>query len=286
MAKFNLIKLRYYFLLLFGLTAILIWLAVFTQSPSQLLEVNFFDVGQGSAIFIEAPNKNQVLIDGGPDSSILNKLGQAMPFYDREIDVLILTHPDSDHLNGLIDVLRRYRVNLIIENGIADSSAAYGIWHNLIKEKNIPVEVASVGKSVILADGLRLDILSPLHSLANADLKNTNTSSIVGRLVYGDTSFLLTGDADQAVEWQMINNRFNLNSDVLGVGHHGSKTSTSEQFLQAVTPQFAAIQVGKNNKFGHPHQEILQRLKDILILRTDIDKDIKFTSDGKNISYY
>lgn len=277
---------KYFLLIGLSITAVLIWTAVFGQAADNNLKVYFFDVGQGSAIFIEAPNKNQILIDGGPDETIVAKLGEVMPFYDRSIDLLILTHPDADHLNGLIEVLRRYEVKQVLETGVSDSSTAYQVWHNLIAEKKIPVTIAQAGEKIKIAGGIEMDVLYPLFSLKDKTLSDTNGGSIVSRLVYGQDSFLFTGDADQKIEWQMISFGSNLDSDVLGVAHHGSKNSTSESFLAKVTPEAAIIQVGQNNKYGHPSQEILQKLKNIIMLRTDINNDVKLKSDGKNISYH
>ncbi len=279
-------KLVYALLFFLFIAAILVWSAVFYQSPTNLLKVHFFDVGQGSAVFIEAPDKNQVLIDGGPDDKIVSKLGRVMPFYDRTIDLVILTHPDADHLNGLIEVLKRYKVKEVLETGVADNSAAYQIWHGLIKQKQIPLKWAHYGEVVALASGVKMDILYPFDNLVGKSVKNSNETSIIGRLSYGKNSFLLTGDADNMAEQQLLMAGINIDSDVLEVAHHGSKSSTGDQFLAKVTPRIATIQVGKNNKFGHPHQEVLQKLKDILTLRTDINKDIKITSDGENINYY
>jgi len=180
---------------------ILVWTAASGQLPNDNLQVDFFDVGQGAAIFIEAPNKNQILIDGGPDETIVKKLGEVMPFYDRSIDLLILTHPDADHLTGLIEVVKRYQVGQIIETGVIDNSAAYQLWQQLIEEKKIPVIIAKAGEVVRIADDLNLDILYPQIDLQNKEVADMNSSSIVSRLVYGQNSFLFTGDAGQAVAW-------------------------------------------------------------------------------------
>ena len=251
------------------------------QAP---LKIVFFDVGQGNSVFIEAPNKNQILIDGGPGSQILNKLGQAMPFFDRDIDALVLTHPDADHLNGLIDVLKKYKVDKIIEPCVVDSSAAYGEWNKLIEEKKIYKTCAKFGQKIKLDKGVELNILYPLQSLEGASLKNTNDASIAAKLFYGENKILLVGDAEEKTEYQLINSGVDLKSQILQVGHHGSKSSTSENFLKAVNPEIAIIQVGKNNRYGHPAQEVLGRLKNISakIFRTDLDGDIEFLCDEHN----
>ncbi|MFH0852371.1 MAG: ComEC/Rec2 family competence protein [bacterium] len=265
-----------------GMAAVFIWLTIFAKAESGLLEVHFLDVGQGKAIFIEEPGGSQILIDGGPDNSVLQKLSEEMPFYDRDIDLLILTHPDADHLNGLIEVLKRYSIGRIIETGITDPSANYGIWHNLIKEKNIPLVIARAGQEVKIGDGFLLAILFPGQNLAGQSFKNTNSSSIVARLVYGKNSFLFTGDAEEPTEAYLVGSGAMVDSDVLDVGHHGSKNSTSQEFVEAVSPQDAVIQVGAANRYGHPAQEALERLKGIKVLRTDLCGNITFFSDGQN----
>lgn len=260
--------------------AILVWSAVFARAQSGLLEVHFFDIGQGKAIFIETPDGNQILIDGGPDNSVLEKLSGQMPFFDREIDLIILTHPDSDHLNGLVEVLKRYTVDKIIETGVQDPSGEYQAWHILIREKDIPVTFALAGEKIKIGDGFALEILYPNRSLVGQTFSNTNQSSIVARLIYGKNSILLTGDAEASTEAYLVGSGANLDSDILDVSHHGSKNSTSQEFLETVTPQVVIIQVGKGNRYGHPHQETLQRLNGIKVLRTDLCGDIKILSDG------
>lgn len=245
------------------------------------VKITFFDVGQGNSVFIEASNNNQVLIDGGPGSQILNKLGETMLFFDRNIDVVILTHPDADHLNGLVDVLEKYEIGEIVEPCINESSAAHGEWNKLIEEKKIPRTCAKFGQKIKLAKNIELNILYPFESLAGMNLKNTNDSSLVIKMSYGENKILLTGDAEEKTEYQLINSGVGLEAQILQVGHHGSKSSTSENFLKAVNPKTAVIQVGKNNRYGHPSQEVLGRLKNISpkIFRTDVDGDIEFLCD-------
>ncbi|OGZ33332.1 MAG: hypothetical protein A2174_00615 [Candidatus Portnoybacteria bacterium RBG_13_41_18] len=259
----------------------MVWTAVFARGQSGSLEVHFFDIGQGKAIFIETPDGNQVLIDGGPDNSVLAKLSQAMPFYDRDIDLLILTHPDSDHLNGLVEVLKRYAVGKIIESGIIDSSAEYQAWHELIKEKNIPVVGALAGQKIKIGDDFVLEILYPNRSLSGQNFSNTNDSSIVSRLDYGQNSFLFTGDTEEKAENYLVGSGVNINADILDVSHHGSKNATGEEFLGAVSPDAAVIQVGASNRYGHPAPETLDRLEGIQVFRTDLCRDINIFSDGQ-----
>lgn len=276
---FQKIKNNFGWVILVGLLsgAVFVWLAVWELAPGNKVKIDFFDVGQGSAILIEASNNNQVLIDGGPGDAVLAKLGQALPFFDKKIELLILTHPDADHLSGLVEVLRRYEVGQILETGIADNTAEYSAWNDLIKEKNIAVVFARAGQIVKIADNLAIEILYPFSKISGQDFsKNTNATSIVGKIFYGQNTILFTGDAEGSAESPLVFSGLNLKADILVVGHHGSKSSTSEEFLTAVAPKIAVIQVGAKNKYGHPAPEVLERLKGVNVFRTDLDKDIDF----------
>jgi competence protein ComEC len=279
-------KIIVYILSVLLLAIVLIWAQVFDFSPASILGVDkeqrlkviFFDVGQGSAVFVEASNSNQALIDGGPGSQILGKLGGVMPFFDRSIDIIILTHPDADHINGLVEVLEKYDAGGIIDPCIDDSSAAYSRWKKLIEKKKIKRFCAVSGKKIRLAGNTEINILYPFSPLAGRSFKNTNDSSVVAKIVYGESSILLTGDAEEKTEYQLVNSGDNLKSQVMQVGHHGSKSSTSDSFLKSVSPETAVIQVGAQNRYGHPAQEVLSRLKNIRaeVFRTDTDGDISF----------
>jgi len=237
-------------------------------------KIYFFDVGQGDSILIQNEKNTQILIDGGPSKKVLEKLGDVMPFYDRTLELVILTHPDKDHLFGIVEVLKRYNVEKIIFPDIQDNSAGYQEFLKLVQAKNIPI-IFPNGQERIIFSGGYLDILYPLKNFQNQKLKNTNDASIITRLVFKNQSFLLTGDADQKIEKNLIKNNLYLSSNILKVGHHGSKNSTSDIFLQAVSPQEAVISVGKNS-YGHPHQEILNKLENIIIKRTDQDGDVLY----------
>lgn len=275
-------KIPYLILAALSLVAVFVWLAIFEVASSDKVKIDFLDVGQGSAVLILAPGDNQVLIDGGPSDAVLTKLGQVLPIFDRRIELLILTHPDADHLSGLVEVLKRYEVGQILETGIVDNSTVYQAWSNLIKAKNIPVIFAQAGDIVKIADNLAIKILYPLGKINGQDFsKNTNATSIVGKIIYGQNSVLFTGDAEGSVEHPLVFSGVNLEADILVVGHHGSKNSTSAEFLAAVSPKIAVIQVGAKNKYGHPTQEVLDRLKTegAKIFRTDLDKDVNFECD-------
>jgi len=276
------IKNKIGFLILAALAAaaIFVWSTVFAKPADEKVKIDFFDVGQGEALFIDAPNNNQILVDGGPSDVILNKLGSALPFFDRKIELVILTHPDSDHLSGLIEVLKRYEVGEVLETGIEDSTSQYAAWNDLIKEKNIPVVFARAGQIVKISDNLAIKILYPLAKINGEDYsKNTNNTSIMGKVFYGQNSLLFTGDAEGVEENSLLLSGSDLKADILQVAHHGSKNSTVQEFLAAVAPQFAVIQVGAKNRYGHPTQEVLERLKGVKVLRNDLDGDIEFVCD-------
>ncbi len=262
---------------------VFVWYAVFAESRSGLM-VTFLDVGQGDAIFIQAENGNQVLLDGGVNKKVLSELGKVMPFYDRSIDMVVETHPDEDHIGGLADVLKHYSVELIMESGVDSGSAVYQEIKNVAAEKGIKNILARRGMKINLDKGAYLLILFPDRDVSKLD---SNYGSIVAKLVYGKNSFFLTGDSPAGIEEYLVSlDAKNLKSDVLKVSHHGSDTSTSEIFLGYVSPEYAVISVGKDNKYGHPRPEILERLKKFgaEILRTDENGAIKMKSDGNNIT--
>ena len=264
------------------LIAVMVWIFVFTEARVGFLKVKFLDVGQGDAEFIETPDKKQVLIDGGPDLSVLEKLGRAMPFYDRYIDLIILTHPEADHLNGLIEIVKRYDIGAIIMTGVFRNTDQYKEFLNIIKNKKISVYLAKSGGEIDFGNNIKMDILYPFDNLKGKVISDSNNTSIVAKLIYGNFETLFTGDIEKGVENKLIKSGLNLKSDILKIAHHGSKTSSGEEFLKAVNALMAVIEVGKDNRYGHPHQEVLERLKNLQIFQTGRDGDIKIISDGEN----
>lgn len=263
---------------------IFIWQEVFDWLFNPYLKVIFFNVGQGDAIFIVSPQKHQILIDGGPNSIILEKLAKEMPFWDRSIDLIILTHPEHDHIAGLLEVLKRYKVENILWTGVIRDTAEYKEWLRLIKRENSELRIAKAEQK-IKAREVHFDILNPFENLSGRKIKNVNNTSVIAKLVFDKKSFLFSGDAYKSVERKLIARGLALDSDVLKVGHHGSKTSSAEEFIEKVLPEIAVISAGKNNRYGHPHQQTLDTLEKygVETLRTDINGDIKIISDGKNI---
>lgn len=261
------------------------WKIVWDLSQNRDFIADFLNVGQGDSIFIETPDSQQILIDGGPDSKILEKLGKEMRFYDRTIDLIILTHPEKDHLAGLLEVLKRYKVKNILWTGVVRDTAEWQEWINLIKKEKAEIKIAKTGARIILkkeSPEIFIDILNPIDDWSGKELKDSNDSSIVANLTVGENSFLFTGDIGFAIEKQL--EKENIYADVLKIAHHGSKYSSSEDFLRNVLPKFAVIEVGENN-YGHPTDEVLARLNNFGIetLRTDQDGDIKIISDGNNL---
>ncbi|MEK7519600.1 MAG: ComEC/Rec2 family competence protein [Patescibacteria group bacterium] len=278
----------------FFFSNIITWGAVWDLNNPQVLEVNFLDVGQGDATLIKTPQNHQILIDGGPDSSILEKLGKEMPFWDRSIDLIILTHPHQDHLAGFIDVLKNYRVENILWTGVSANTAVFEQWERAIMAEEAKIYIAEL-RQKITAGQVILEVIHPFESLekekfkdqADEEFGNTliDKTSLVLLVSFKENTFLFTGDAPKSVEKELMERPINLKADVLKVGHHGSRTSTADEFLQKVLPDFTVISSGKKNRYGHPHQETLDTLKnyDISVLRTDQQGDVEIISNGKNL---
>jgi len=259
---------------------ILAWVWVLAEEYQEFLEVNFYDVGQGDAIFIETPAKKQILVDGGPDLTILEKLGKELPFWDRYIDLVVLTHPEYDHISGLIEVIKRYEIGGILTTGVVRDTAEYKEWERIIEKENVPIYIARAGGMIDLGDNIKLFILHPFENLAGQEIKRSNNTSIVAQLAYKDFEVLLTGDIEKKVEKELINTGINLQSDVLKIAHHGSKTSSAKEFINTVSPIVAIIQAGQDNPYGHPHDSVLKTLSSITTFITGHDGDIEILSDG------
>lgn len=262
-----------------------ILLLIVRQTESQgLLEVIYFDVGQGDSILIKTPSHHTILIDGGPGTSVVSKLGNYLPFYQQKIDLIILTHAHEDHLAGLIGVVNKYEVGQVIYSDVEYSSSSYKEWQSIMEIKEMVVTEPVVGQEYKFGDVV-LKILHPFEKY-NETPEDINDTSVVSRLTYQDTSFLFTGDASIDVEDELLENNINVSSNVLKVAHHGSKYSSSFDFLEAVSPSYAVIQSGAGNSFGHPHKLILNKLNgyNIEILRNDEMGDIVLTSNGLDIN--
>lgn len=232
-------------------------------------------------MYVEAPNGNQLLYDAGPPSgAVLSALSAVMPFYDRSIDVAVLSHPDMDHIGGFADVFARYDVDVLLESGASSTNGVFEVVEGKIATHHIPRFIAKRGMSIELGDGVFADILYPDRDTTKME---TNSTSIVMRLRYGSTSFLLSGDLPQLEEDHLVSlDGESLRSDILKLGHHGSRTSSSGRWLRAVSPSIAVASAGKDNRYGHPHKEVTDTLSSfgIPILVTWQEGTIIFTSDG------
>lgn len=281
---------RLFFGTVFALVAanIFAWNVVVSERRGDELTVAFLNVGQGDAIFIEAPNGNQIIFDGGPNGKILTELSEMIPFYDRTIDMIVVTNPDKDHYAGFLDLLARYEVEKFMEAGTKTSTILYGELKKSVDREGSEKLIAQRGMKIELDQerGIYIEVLFPDGDVSKL---KTNDGSIIAKLVYGDTSVMLTGDAPDTTENKVVQldgEKDALRSNVLKVGHHGSKTSTSEEFLKEVLPKYAVISSGKGNRYGHPTDEVIDILKkyNVEILRTDELGTIIMKSDGRKIS--
>ena len=259
---------------------------------SNLLSVHFINVGQGDSILIQTPYKQNILIDGGGTPFNDFDIGQqiVIPYLRRlginRIDLLVLTHPDIDHLEGLLPVLREIKVNMVIDSGITNQHNAYLAFISLIKkDENITYYQARADDIIRLGPDLEILVLNSLNLLAYGNESNFNNHSIVLKLLYKNTGFLFTGDIEEIVEIDLLSQKDLLRSDILKVAHHGSITSSTELFMEKVQPKVAIISVGLNN-FNHPHEEVVKRLKDQCqqVFRTDRNGTVLISSNGQK--YY
>lgn len=251
---------------------------VITFFRPPLLRITFYAVGQGDGIFIETPERVQILIDGGRDATMLRKITKDMPFYDRDIDLMIATHPDADHISGLIDILERYNVQAILLPRIKSDTVVYKRFLDaVIKEKALVKEARGI-HTIALDKDTSFIILNPLPSLP---YENDNDYGIVGVLRYGNFDTLFTADISSKEEERLLP-FLPEGIEVLKVAHHGSRFSSSFSFLKKVYPAISIIQVGKNN-YGHPSPDVIERLASIgsRLWRTDIQGDLRISSDGK-----
>jgi competence protein ComEC len=255
--------------------------------PGDNLRVSFLNVGQGDAILIQKGNR-QILIDGGPSpQAVTTELSRQMPFWDRDIDLVVLTHPHIDHLAGLVEVLQRYRVKQVLYPPLDDASSAYAEWVGLIKDKGIKSTIAGAGEQIDLGAGIILEVLNPQPELVTGSISDMDNNSMVLMLKDGRVSFLLTADIMSETEMELLRDRADLSGTVLKVAHHGSDTSSTAQFLAVVDPRAAVISVGAENKYGLPDESVVARLGEKVgpanLYRTDTDGTINFTTDGERL---
>lgn len=233
------------------------------KEKDEKAKVSMLDVGQGDAIFIQSANGKQLLIDGGRDATVLTELAKVMPANDRSIDVVIATHPDADHIGGLPQVLKRYDVDLFLTSDVyADTQGVHDLYDQ-INDNGIPAYYVRRGMTIALDPTTSFKVLFPDR---DTQMWETNTASVVGRLQIGNRSALFTGDSPISIEQYLVNtDPEDLDVDILKLGHHGSKTSSSSEFLRATSPALVLISAGENNRYGHPHPEVIDLLKKLKI---------------------
>lgn len=244
------------------------------------LYVRIFDVGQGDAILIRTPSGDDILVDGGPDERMVEKLSRALPSNDRDIELLVVTHPHTDHIAGLVEVLKRYDVRRVWTPGTENDTASFRAFEEAVDSENAEVLVAAAGQAIDFG-GVRLLVLHPFDNAPPED--DVNDQSIVFLLTHGTDRLLFTGDATEKVEFELVARASStLRAAFLKVAHHGSRYSTSRAFLEAVRPVIAAVSVGARNTYGHPSYRTLRRLTEagVKVYRTDEHGDLTFTADG------
>lgn len=275
-------KIYRYFIGILLIAAILIWIAAF-QEKDENLKVVFCDIGQGDAAFIRFPNQDELLIDGGPDNSVLDCVGRNMPFYDRKIRSIMITHPDADHITGILEVLRRYEIEEVYLTGVNHKNLVYDKILSEIKKQNIKTINPRAG-NVYKYGEVKLKILYPTENYQNQEVTNTNNTSIVAKLSSGSVDYLFTGDITESKSKEILaQNSSLLPSEILKVPHHGSK-DFSKEFIEKVNPEISIISVGKKNRYGHPSKEILEILRKIRskTYRTDEIGEAVIESNGKD----
>ena len=279
------------FIILLLVISFLVWIRVYeTHSipENKGLTVTFLNVGQGDSILIQTPGKKNILIDGGTyprqwstfDAGKMVVVPELKKRHIKKLDLVIATHPDLDHIGGLIAVLKKYPVGLFLDSGTIATTQTYEDLLKIIEKKKIKYKIAKPGKLEIDPE-IELEVLSPIDP---SFINNPNENSSVIRLSYGKISFLLTGDIGNIAEACYVEKYGNnLNSNILKLAHHGSNSSSSQHFLDHVQPEIAIISCGRNNPFGHPAKDILQRIENINIpiYRTDKSGAISINTDGE-----
>lgn len=276
----NLVKVLFFFVITFVVLAVL----YFQKLPDGKLHLIFCDVGQGDAILVITPVGDQILIDGGPDNSVLSCLGKYLPFGDRKIELMVLTHPQSDHMVGLVSVFENYKVEKVLKTDAINQIPEFEAFAQALTEEKTQEFEAAAESSINFGQNFQAEILWPGKNLINNSL-DLNDTSIILRFDFDKFCAFLTGDATNFVWTQLISTGKLTNCFLLKVSHHGSKNATNELFLTSTTPAIAVISAGKNNRYGHPHEEVLEGLRErgIKILRTDIDGTIEIITDGKKV---
>ena len=256
------------------------------------LHLVFCNVGQGDAIFIRTPKGLDILIDGGPDDSVLHCLSKHMPFWDRDLELVISTHPHNDHFAGFLQVFKDYKIRNFATENLGNKTLNYNAFMDLVKSQKIPNRFVLAGDKFTLKDGVSFSIVGPTEEFLNETSpqgfigESGEFASVETLVRYGKFSALLTGDSQATELGEAASGKGQALRDlsILQVPHHGSRTGLDSELLNILNPKLAVISIGKNNRYGHPAQGILKILgdKDIRILRTDLDGEVEIISDGNS----
>ena len=233
---------------------------IYDARPDGLLHVYFLDVGQGDSILIRTPKGHNILIDGGPSNGVMSELKDVLPFFDTTLDYVLLTHPDRDHIEGLLSVLQRYPVKKVMVSGVYTKSGLLKSFLKIIQDKKIVYMLADQFSDIKFDDEVTLDILFPFISNI-VYMEKANNYSLITKMIYGEHEILFTGDSEAPQENILLKANVDLAADILKVGHHGSKTSSQEKFLDAVQSEYAVISLQKGNSYGHPHASVINSLQ-------------------------
>jgi len=276
-------QLTWFYAIGLGLFILSLFQAVSVCQPSK---ISFLDVGQGDAILIQTSELHQILVDAGPDISVVDELGKTMPYFDKTIDLFVLSHPDRDHFGGILDLMQKYSIKKILMSGISSDDSFYREFLTQTKILGIPINFAERDRDYQIGPNLYLDVLYPPQGnhLIGQIPNDKNNQSLVLRIVEkrGESIrpiILLTGDAEALEETRILAEGNDVRAEILKLGHHGSKYSTSDIFLKNVSPKTVVVSAGKDNRYGHPAPETLEKVRGLDIRRTDKEGDFSFVLD-------
>ena len=262
-------------------------IVVARNEPNAYLSTRFLETTHGEAIFVETPNGNRMLVDGGGNrTQVADQFRSLLPLWDRDIDIVLLTHPDADHVGGLAEVLNQFQVGAVVHVGASASDGVLSEWSAAIKRHKNVIE-AWPGMVIGLDHGIFVEVLSAGCIGETTECANDNNASIVTKLSIGDVSFLLTGDIERAAEIRLATSNPNLMATVLKAPHHGSNTSSTSYFINAVQPAAVVVAAGTQNQYGHPHADVMARLNNAVgeerVFRTDLMGTVELRTDGERL---